>query len=56
MRTREREKEAVRYREMGVMNKMLLVVALLMAVVVSAMAVFPAPPEGCVEIKCRKST
>merc|ERR1711869_107724 len=47
-------------REMGVMNKMLLVVALLMAVVVSAMAVtpidpFPFPlPDGCIGLKCRK--
>ena len=46
---------------MGVMNKMLLVVALLVAVVVSAMAVNPDPvfpflPEGCIGLKCRKGT
>ena len=49
---------------MAIMNKMLLVVALLMAVVVSAMGLladpidpFPFPlPDGCIGLKCRKGT
>ena len=48
---------------MAIMNKMLLVVALLVAIVVSAMGLLEAPdpfpfplPEGCIGLKCRKGT